>query len=563
MAIPHVYTAVKPQDFTLTPFVIHKDYEIARSNLYTGSVAITGSGYKLIEALHFPEKLKLGTSATYPTNSFDGSYKYVIWHSINAMYYKVPYDMFGTFEHSNQNFTRKELSQTASVFSVPQHDFGEGIKPNSVQITSSFYNMADDGWGNIILSTSGSYTWNRAVNLVAEWNFDDIFKHPAAEYYAPYDRYWIVGGTYTYKSNTNNLDYNKSIVKNGFFYKKSGFPLPRSLPGYFIIATDVDIGYMLTPNKPDLNFAKNDDFSIGFDYYFLETSSTGSIIGKRGVVFEEKLGNYTKTNNAGTPIDGYFLTSSYVNKTTNVYPYDFEVSTTTVRFRRSDGVSNVTLEYVANEDKWNQFYVTKSGSLYTMFYNGAAVASQSNSNLDHCINNHAVMFNALNTNFDNFGPGLLANVRIFNAALSSQDVSYLYQNDYNAVSTDKIIGNVFYKQGFMMLTHPDGRYAKDLLDNNFTVKFQSTHTVYQYECLVRIKKGDYNITLNPTAFQNPHSDLLLNSMTGSLEEGALFPYFTEIGLYNPEGDLLVVGKTSQPIQVRSDVDINVLLRWDA
>lgn len=561
MAIPHVYTAVKPQDFTLTPFVIHKDYEIARSNLYTGSVAITGSGYKLIEALHFPEKLKLGTGATYPTNSFDGSYKYVIWHSINAMYYKVPYDMFGTFEHSNQNFTRKELSQTASVFSVPQHDFGEGIKPNSVQITSSFYNMADDGFGNIILTTSGSYTFAKQQNLVGGWDFADIFKYSGVTKTVA-GLLSLPSGHYEYKSSTNNLNYNRTFVKNGHFYKKiDTYPYLRD--GYYAYQDFSQRGYMLTPDQPEFNFAANQDFSIGFEYHFLEYNATGSIITKRGVINEQLLGNSTKLNQNDVWVDGEFYTSSYVDKLTNVYPYDFEVTSTTIRFRRSDGVNRVVLEANCGEETWNQIYVTKSGSLYSMYLDGTLVASQSNARLDNCINRHALMFGTLNTAFANESPGLLANIRIYDVALSSQDVSYLYQYDYNTVSTDKIIGNVFYKQGFLVLTHSDGRYAKDFLDNNFTVKFQSTHTIYQYECLVRIKKGDYNITLNPTALQNPHSDLLLNSMTGSLEEGALFPYFTEIGLYNPEGDLLVVGKTSQPIQVRDDVNLNLILRWDS
>lgn len=563
MAIPHVYTAVKPQDFTLTPFVIHKDYEIARSNLYTGSVAITGSGYKLIEALHFPEKLKLGTGATYPTNSFDGSYKYVIWHSINAMYYKVPYDMFGTFEHSNQNFTRKELSQTASVFSVPQHDFGEGIKPNSVQITSSFYNMADDGFGNIILSTSGSYTFAKQQNLVGGWDFNDVFKNPKSVFnkgsgYSARS-YVLSASKVAYKSNTNNFNENQSFVTSGIFSKT----VPISTNYTYASFPN---SYMITDNQNEFNFANNEDFTISFNIIFDEfLDGTGSIISKRGTVQTQEYGNIEKLNENNVEISGKFLSSSYLNKSTNVYPYDFEARDNIVYFRRSDGVGTVELSSSFGYTENNSISVTKSGSLYSIYKDGALVDFKTNDRLGHCLNRHALMFGSLNTDLhQNLGASILfGNLRMYDVALTSDDLNYLHQNDYNAVSTDKIIGNVFYKQGFMMLTHPDGRYAKDFLDNNFTVKFQSTHTIYQYECLVRIKKGDYNITLNPTALQNPHSDLLLNSMTGSLEEGALFPYFTEIGLYNPEGDLLVVGKTSQPIQVRSDVDLNVLLRWDA
>ena len=61
-----------------------------------------------------------------------------------------------------------------------------------------------------------------------------------------------------------------------------------------------------------------------------------------------------------------------------------------------------------------------------------------------------------------------------------------------------------------------------------------------------------------TALQSPKSDLLINEMTGSL----LTPYFTTIGMYNDKGQLLVIGKMGQAIQVRSDVDVNVAVRFD-
>ena len=39
-------------------------------------------------------------------------------------------------------------------------------------------------------------------------------------------------------------------------------------------------------------------------------------------------------------------------------------------------------------------------------------------------------------------------------------------------------------------------------------------------------------------------------------------YFTTVGLYNPNGDLIAVGKLASAIQNRSDVDITVKVRMD-
>jgi hypothetical protein len=40
------------------------------------------------------------------------------------------------------------------------------------------------------------------------------------------------------------------------------------------------------------------------------------------------------------------------------------------------------------------------------------------------------------------------------------------------------------------------------------------------------------------------------------------PYFTEIGLYNKQGDLLAIGKLGSAIQNRNDVDITIKVRLD-
>jgi hypothetical protein len=44
--------------------------------------------------------------------------------------------------------------------------------------------------------------------------------------------------------------------------------------------------------------------------------------------------------------------------------------------------------------------------------------------------------------------------------------------------------------------------------------------------------------------------------------GTAFPYITTVGLYNPQGQLLAVGKMAEPIQKRDDIDMNIVIRWD-
>ena len=71
---------------------------------------------------------------------------------------------------------------------------------------------------------------------------------------------------------------------------------------------------------------------------------------------------------------------------------------------------------------------------------------------------------------------------------------------------------------------------------------------------------EFNVSQNPSlkVNNNPNSDVLQDFVTGSDFRN----YFTTIGLYNPNGDLIAIGKLASAIQNRSDVDITVKVRFD-
>ena len=67
------------------------------------------------------------------------------------------------------------------------------------------------------------------------------------------------------------------------------------------------------------------------------------------------------------------------------------------------------------------------------------------------------------------------------------------------------IGNVFYKNGEVTITHP-GRDYQNIMFNTgstgFNLDFQGTHTIFEHEYLVSITPGDFNFSTNPTALLN-------------------------------------------------------------
>ena len=137
----------------------------------------------------------------------------------------------------------------------------------------------------------------------------------------------------------------------------------------------------------------------------------------------------------------------------------------------------------------------------------------------------------------------------------------MHQNLYNTryLYNTSVVGNVFYRRGNIVISSLDPTYNNVISGSNWTLSYKGTHTIYEYSILTRIKKGDFNLTMNKTALKSPKSDLLINEMTGSLMK----PYATTIGYYNDKGELLVVAKLAQPLQMRDDVDINIWIKFDA
>jgi len=171
MPIPHVFLPVKSNDFTVTPFRVHKRYSITDTDF-------SSSGYTAHEGIYSSKPTPISSSKAQndPTNSFDGSFQHIIWQAINHRYYKNPYDSYGTFEHSNKRYTYKNLFLSASIFAAPYLDHGEGIKPGSVIITSGSITLYDDGNGNIYDSSDVSSSYANRHNVVAYWGFNGAYK---------------------------------------------------------------------------------------------------------------------------------------------------------------------------------------------------------------------------------------------------------------------------------------------------------------------------------------------------------------------------------------------------
>jgi len=123
----------------------------------------------------------------------------------------------------------------------------------------------------------------------------------------------------------------------------------------------------------------------------------------------------------------------------------------------------------------------------------------------------------------------------------------------SGTSPRTVIGNIFYQYGHIIITSQS--YTSSF--NHFDVSFQSVHEIYENEVYATAMESEFNYTVNPTAY---HTDSVhyIPVFSASL----IKPYICQVGLYNEQNELLVVGKFPRPYRQDEVLDTTFLIRWD-
>ena len=144
---------------------------------------------------------------------------------------------------------------------------------------------------------------------------------------------------------------------------------------------------------------------------------------------------------------------------------------------------------------------------------------------------------------------------VWNKTLSSTELNKVY----NSITGTYPVGNLFYDNGFAVITHP--KYM-DVFDGGTlnTLKYKNTHLITENEYQCTMNESEFEFTRNITARKIPNSDSedIANFATGSNFK----PYITTIGLHDNDGNLLVVGKLAQPVRASSETDTTFVIRYD-
>jgi hypothetical protein len=151
----------------------------------------------------------------------------------------------------------------------------------------------------------------------------------------------------------------------------------------------------------------------------------------------------------------------------------------------------------------------------------------------------------------------------------------------SSTNPNGVIGNIFYGSGIAIVSQDTGSYSSSLVTDRglymstgsvINVEFSGIHTIYEHQILCTIEAGQYNFTSNPTiklkALSGSLSGPTFTQTTGSraadlIFSGTLEPYFTTIGLYNDQQELLAIAKFPKPIRRVTNTQQTVIVRFDA
>ena len=146
--------------------------------------------------------------------------------------------------------------------------------------------------------------------------------------------------------------------------------------------------------------------------------------------------------------------------------------------------------------------------------------------------------------------------QIHDKALEQDEIDFLYR----LPNGTPYVGNAFYEHGIIAITHPSGGYEN--IAKHCTLSFKNTHVITENEYSLNVKRGEYNFTMNPSIIEKTATGSRERKIAPYVSETDWHPYITTIGLYNEEGQLLVVGKLSKALKKDKGFDTTLVVQFD-
>lgn len=526
------------------PFKAHKRYEITDVN-YSSSFeisilrGISDNGILTHVSTSANNKIVVDptiiTGSGALTNELNNIPQTIVWNSINSIFFKRRNDI--------------RLYETASVISIPQNKFGDGIKPGSI-----------NGFDNSNFPSSSI--------SISDLKIDDEYGLLVANELTS-STYLNSGDVLLY------LDFDGSVVDRSF-YSAENFTLGNR-DG---ITSNVNLGI-----GKFYNFNKNNNVQIKHRNHFniLNKIDNWSVSFWANIPPSQSLaGVETQTLLQKKSIETYSDINMVERVRTNNSPqYPFDISFNTelhptsagcIFVKASDGIStfNISSSISVNDGLLHHYVVNKSNNELSLYIDGVKNVSGSylfngviNNNRDIIIGSDKVSSAQLGFS------GSISQLRIYRDELSNNMISSLADNSTSGSAIQrKEVGYIFYKQGMILVSDPRPRYQNMFLGNGnwnysnkpFELNYKATKTIEEISILCELNKNEFNVSQNASLVlsSNEFDPRLKPMVTGS----DFRPYITQIGLYNDSGDLLAIAKLGSPLKKRQDVDVTINVKFD-
>jgi hypothetical protein len=520
-----VFKSLDKSDIRLTPFRAYKQYIDTRPS----------ASYTTYSAELSTTPIELGNdpldsvSSYYTTN---GKLKDSVWRVTNHLFYRDFYtNTKATFGSSDLNKQSRLLNKDAVVISIPQSNFGESVAYNTFNCVINSVVYTDDIYGNLIRSSS---RWASAGEISASNVVFNLKPQVLTSQVTT-----TISSSLSYYTDLYpaTVQYNNITVSD---HPTSGTYLDLTPTG----------AITLQPYSSDIN----QKYNFTNADYGIYVSFLNSISGSGNFSILEKK---AQTEVFGVDINGNVLTNNIYR-----YPYSLTYSSESNKFRfeKSNGYETLvyTSSLVATAAK--EVLLTRSGSTYFLRHS-TTIDTFSDTLSDRGCTNQAPIYIGNN---EQMSSG--SNLQITNTVFFD---NYITGSMFTSLTTNlpkndpyKIVGNVFHKHGIITITDPSlVALIQSTPSTLSTVVYRGTTTIYENEISCTVSPNEFGLSNNPTLHQ-------YNAIKNQYEfkpfitSSDFRPFVTQVGLYDDYGNLLVVGKLTQPIQLPSNVDTTFIIRYD-
>jgi len=546
-----VFKKFSKSDVSITPFTAHKQTTLGASSIVTKGGNYYSSSSPTVAFRNGANFEWAGTGSSDDPNNHKKFFQ------LNHLFYKnSKLDYVNKFSTIKYYDHYRVLYDKVNIISLPYKTIGYKINPQSFLLTTGSVTIKDDGKGHLY---DESYTIN-----------DTNFKNEKFRifYLGPergYEKYNL--GISDGKQLVNfNSTYNKegllddSFLFNEIKYISSSFSSKNIYEGNFP-AIDFDNTLIVSPHNSRYNFNSDDNFAISF--YISSSDDNPNNTLKKYLISKSTTKTVIQSSNL---LNSTKISGSSQGKEVNAepqYPFEIYYQSSSVHFNRFDGTNLSSVSTLITSSVANMLHVVcqKTGSNLEIYVNNTLQSTTTDTTLQ--TQNQANLYiggkgsPTIKSGTNHF-TGSLSQIMIFDDALSSTQITNLSQS----VDNKPYVGNIFYSNGLATITKPNYQNILNpgIGDQDFNLTYQGTHLIYENEYQCMAEQHEYDVTLNPSArkIRSKDSEDLADFATGS----NFRPYVTTIGLYNDNGELLVVGKLGQAIRMTDEADTTYVVRFD-